>query len=90
MPKAIKLDQDGVPVSSKEQAVVNVEKRVDVETIAWAKWLPTLAMAQKITNAKHLAACSVCVMNHNMTEYPVAIVRKGPNISPRPRTLSKL
>ena len=57
VPKVTKLDQDGDPVSSKEQVVVGFP-RYDVETIAWAKWLSTQAMAQKISNAKHLAASS--------------------------------
>ena len=57
-----------------------MEKTVDVETIDWANWQSTQAVAQMITNAKHMAATSVCVVNQDMTEHPVAIIRKGSKI----------
>ena len=53
MPKVIRLDAEGVPVSEHETASVAKEV-VDVEVIGWQRWKASQITAQMITNAKSL------------------------------------
>ena len=52
VPKVIRLDAEGVPVTEHETA--SVAKVVDVEVIDWQRWKGSQITAQTITNAMSL------------------------------------
>jgi len=75
VPRVIKLDHNGAPITSQE--VASPQNVLDVETIPYARWHSTQAKARMMSFAKNLAACSALILNQDVPNHPVAMIRKG-------------
>ena len=76
VPKVITMDEHGLPTSAHD-TMLQGKKDIDVEVIDWQSWLKTQRQRQRSAQVKAFAVSSILVLNEEMHDHPVAILRKA-------------
>ena len=77
VPKVIKLDAEGNPISTHEVAKGDKAEDAVVEVIDCAKWAALQEKGRSVIQAKALVCSSACVLKQQQHEVPVAVIRKA-------------
>ena len=77
-PKLIKLDADGMPMSSHEKEQQQGPR--DVEVIPWSEWLSSEQRAEEIAAAKSVLVAAVAALNSRVRTHPLTIFRRGQDV----------
>ena len=76
VPKVIKMDSSGRPISAHE-SMLEGKKDHAVEIINWQSWRNTQRQRQRSAQVKAMAASSILILNEEMRPHRVAVIRKA-------------